>query len=88
LALLEGHLPPGLVPTEADRPLISNQSEDIATYQALTDAPLFTKQSGQIYVPNEIQGRRLRAYLEKVIATKAQTLDEPLFAQLALETVV
>ncbi|MEM9903592.1 MAG: hypothetical protein AAF921_01015 [Cyanobacteria bacterium P01_D01_bin.44] len=88
LALLEGHLPPGLVPTEADRPLISNRSEEIATYQALTDAPLFTKQSGQIYVPNETQGRRLRAYLEKVIATKAQTLDEPLFAQLAVETVV
>ncbi|MEM8810457.1 MAG: hypothetical protein AAGF01_30980, partial [Cyanobacteria bacterium P01_G01_bin.38] len=88
LALLEGHLPPGLVPTDADRPLISNRSEEIATYQALTDAPLFTKQSGQIYVPNEIQGRRLRVYLEKVIATKSQTLDEPLFAQLALETVV
>ncbi|NEP18830.1 MAG: hypothetical protein F6J97_18340, partial [Leptolyngbya sp. SIO4C1] len=86
LALLEGHLPPGLVPTEADRPWISNQSRDIATYQALTEAPLFTKQSSQIYVPNETQGRRLRAYLEQVIAEKAQTLDEPLFAQLAVET--
>ncbi|MEL7501988.1 MAG: hypothetical protein AAFN18_05925 [Cyanobacteria bacterium J06554_6] len=82
LALLEGHLPPGLVPTASDRPWISDQSEAMRTYQALTAAPLFTKQSNQIYVPNETQSQRLSDYLAQVITNKAQSLEEPLIAQL------
>ena len=88
LALLEGHLPPGLIPTESDRPYISNQSQEIVTYQGLTEAPLFSKQNGQIYVPNETQSRRLRAYMEQIMADKIQSLDEPMIAQLAVETLV
>ena len=84
LALLEGHLPPGLVITATDQPWISLQSEDITTYQALTESPLFTKER-QIYIPNEAQSRRLRAHLEKIMATSLQQLDEPLIAQLAVE---
>ncbi len=84
LALLEGHLPPGLVPTPSDRPWISADSSAVGTYQALTAAPLFTKQTNQIYVPNETQGQRLRAYMEAVVADKAQSLQEPLIAQLAM----
>ncbi|MEL6249955.1 MAG: hypothetical protein AAFR15_18325, partial [Cyanobacteria bacterium J06627_15] len=82
LALLEGHLPPGLVPTTSDRPWINDQSEAMRTYQALTAAPLFTKQSNQIYVPNETQSQRLSDYLAQVITNKAQSLEEPLIAQL------
>ncbi|MEO1592497.1 MAG: hypothetical protein AAFU71_14585, partial [Cyanobacteria bacterium J06632_22] len=83
LALLEGHLPPGLVPTPSDRPWISANSAAVETYQALTAAPLFTKQSNQIYVPNETQGQRLRDYMASVVAGKVQSLQEPLIAQLA-----
>jgi hypothetical protein len=82
LALIEGHLPPGLVPTEGDRPMISAQSPDIGTYQILAELPLFRKQGGQIYIADSQQGERLRNHLEALLATKAQTLQEPLTADL------
>ncbi len=78
LALIEGHLPPGLVPTAGDRPLISAQSSDIATYRALSELPLFRKQGGQIYIADPQQGDRLRSHLETLLATKVQSLSEPM----------
>ena len=78
LALIEGHLPPGLVPTSGDRPLISAQSSDIATYKALSELPLFRKQGGQIYIADPKQGERLRSHLEKLLSTKAQSLSAPM----------
>ncbi len=78
LALIEGHLPPGLVPTSGDRPLISAQSSDIATYKGLSELPLFRKQGGQIYIADPQQGDRLRSHLENLLATKAQSLSEPM----------
>ncbi len=86
LALIEGHLPPGLVPTEGDRPWISAQSSEIGTYQMLAELPLFKKQGGQIYIADPQQGDRLRTHLETILADKAQTLKEPLTAPLAPET--
>ncbi|MGB7085568.1 MAG: hypothetical protein WBD47_08440, partial [Phormidesmis sp.] len=88
LALIEGHLPPGLVPTEGDRPMISAQSPDINSYRALAELPLFKKQGGQIYIADPQQGDRLRTHLESVLATKAQTLSEPLSVQLNPENVL
>ena len=87
LALIEGHLPPGLVPTESDRPLISAQSPDIPTYEVISELPLFKKQGGQIYIADAEQGERLRQHLESVLASKAQALDKPQSLQLAAETV-
>ena len=78
LALIEGHLPPGLVPTSGDRPLISAQSSDIETYKALSELPLFRKQGGQIYIADPKQGERLRSHLETLLSTKAQSLGEPM----------
>ena len=86
LALLEGHLPPGLVPTAADRSLICDRTADLLTYQTLLQTPLFTKTAtesgGQIYIPNEEQAQRLRNYLAQVLVHKNQTLEEPLLSQL------
>ena len=82
LALLEGHLPPGLVPGSKERSRIGYRPEEALMYQGLMEAPLFSKQTDQIYVPNEEQCRRLRAYLELVIDGKYQTLEEPLLGQL------
>jgi hypothetical protein len=70
------------VPTEGDRPMISAQSPDISTYQMLAELPLFRKQGGQIYIADPQQGERLRSHLETLLATKAQTLQEPLTADL------
>ena len=83
LALLEGHLPPGLLPTQQDLPLLSERSLEIGNYQALGSTSLFTKQGGQIYVPNLAQRQRLSEHLEVLMANKHQTLEEPLIAQLA-----
>jgi hypothetical protein len=80
LALIEGHLPPGLVPTEGDRPLISAQSSDIENYRLLAELPLFRKQGAQIYVADPEQGERLRTHLESLLATKAQSLSQPMEA--------
>ena len=86
LALLEGHLPPGLVPTAADRGLISDRTTDLATYRALLKTPLFSKtvteSGGVIYTPNEAPAEQLRAYFNRILIGKAQTLEEPLIAQL------
>ncbi|PSN17214.1 hypothetical protein C7271_18920, partial [filamentous cyanobacterium CCP5] len=76
IALLEGHMPPGLVPSNS--PMVANAGD----YQALREGRLFTRSGGQIYVPNGEQVERLRAYLAMVLAGKAQTLDEPLLAGL------
>ncbi len=87
LALIEGHLPPGLVPIDSDRPLISAQSPDIPTYKLISELPLFRKQGGQIYIADAEQGERLRQHLENVLEGKLQTLSEPQSLQLAAETV-
>ncbi|MDJ0701750.1 MAG: hypothetical protein QNJ46_00580 [Leptolyngbyaceae cyanobacterium MO_188.B28] len=83
LALLEGHLPPGLIPTEPDLPWMTQQSLDNGDYQSLGSPPLFTKQGKQIYIPNLTQRQRLSDHLEGLMAGKHQTLEEPLIAQLA-----
>ncbi|ESA33084.1 hypothetical protein N836_23765 [Leptolyngbya sp. Heron Island J] len=86
LALLEGHLPPGLVPTAADRGLICDRTTDLPTYRALLQTPLFSKtvteSGGQIYIPNEAQAKKLLAYVNQLLTGKVQTLEEPLIAQL------
>ncbi len=86
LALLEGHLPPGLVPTSADRGLIGDRTADLPTYRALLQTPLFSKRvtesGGQIYIPNEAQAERLRTYINRLLVDKVQTLEEPLIAHL------
>ncbi|MBE9070645.1 hypothetical protein IQ260_28805 [Leptolyngbya cf. ectocarpi LEGE 11479] len=86
LALLEGHLPPGLVPTAADRGLICDRTTDLPTYHSLLKTPLFrktvTESGGHIYIPNEAQAEQLRAYFNRLLIDKTQTLEEPLLAQL------
>ncbi|NEQ48575.1 MAG: hypothetical protein F6K11_00345 [Leptolyngbya sp. SIO3F4] len=86
LALLEGHLPPGLVPTDADRGLICDRTSDLSTYRALLQTPLFSKtvteSGGQMYIPNEAQAEQLRAYVNRLLINKVQTLEEPLIAHL------
>lgn len=86
LALIEGHLPPGLVPTEGDRPMISAQSSDTETYQRLAELPLFKKQGGQIYIADVEQGKRLHTYLDALIAAKSQTLKLPLTVDLIAQS--
>ncbi|HEY9858267.1 MAG TPA: hypothetical protein V6D16_02095 [Candidatus Obscuribacterales bacterium] len=84
LALLEGHLPPGLVPSEPDRDLLTEASRQYLDAQSLTIAPLFFKEGNQIYRPNLEQCRRLREYLGQVMVNTHQTLEEPFAVNLHL----
>lgn len=84
LALLEGHLPAGLVPDSAGRSRLSAATLDTPTYRTLMAGPLFTRQSGQIYVPNPDACEHMRQHLVMLFAQKRQSLAEPLIAQLVL----
>jgi hypothetical protein len=78
LALLEGHLPPGLVPIEKDANLLTSASRQNPEYKALLEAPLFHKRDNQTYEPNNQQRQRFLQYLAAVLANTHQTLTEPL----------
>ncbi len=83
LALLDGHLPPGLVPGNGEAPILSAVTQTDPLYVSLRSQPLFTKQASQIIVPNLEQCQRLRAYFGQLLHNKVQTLEEPLIGQLA-----
>jgi hypothetical protein len=82
LALLEGHLPPGLVPT-LDSALVAPTAASQSTAAHLLQAPLFFKQDDHTYRPNLQQWQRLRAHLDTLLATTYQKLNEPLQVSLA-----
>jgi uncharacterized coiled-coil DUF342 family protein len=82
IALLEGRLPPGLLPADGRNPLIHSTPQATANHQALTSTPLFSRPNSQIYVPNLGQCQRLQTYMEHLLANKHQTLIDPLLAKL------
>ncbi|NJL20279.1 MAG: hypothetical protein HC895_04715 [Leptolyngbyaceae cyanobacterium SM1_3_5] len=88
LALLEGRLPPGLVPTDRDDPdapeptRLAPVSRQNPEYAALLAAPLFHKLDAQTYQPNPEQWSRFQQYLGTLTASTHQTLTEPLTMQL------
>lgn len=77
-ALLEGHLPPGLVPTDRDRDLLAPVSQNNPTYAQLLAAPLFHKEDNQTYRLNPEQKAAFLRYLSTLLATTGQSLAEPL----------
>ncbi len=82
MALLEGHLPPGLVPAISAHSPLYTQGTAEARHKALLVQPLFHKGKGQQYIPNPAQRERLQHYLDLLLAEKHQTLAEPLITQL------
>jgi hypothetical protein len=86
LALLEGHLPPGLVPTEKHADLLAPQSRQNPDYQMLLAAPLFQKLDSQTYRPNYQQWNHFRSYLSTITASTHQKLSEPLTVGLSVST--
>jgi hypothetical protein len=78
LALLQGHLPPGLVPIERDAYRLTQASQHNPDYQALLAAPLFIQEDAATYRPNPQQWPLFRRYLDTVLATSYQKLTDPL----------
>ncbi|MBE7380638.1 MAG: hypothetical protein F6J95_004435 [Leptolyngbya sp. SIO1E4] len=84
VALLEGHLPPGLVPDATARAYLSSATLNSDTYAGLSASTVFTRQSGQIYMLNPQQRDLIRTSLATRLANKHQALSEPLIAQLVM----
>ncbi|MEM9001923.1 MAG: hypothetical protein AAGE59_00205 [Cyanobacteria bacterium P01_F01_bin.86] len=84
LAILEGHLPPGLIPDASINPYLSQLTLDREIDQELGAERLFTRQSGQIYMLNAPQRDRIRMHLIALWANKRQSIAEPLIAQLVV----
>ena len=75
VSFLDGQLPTGLVPSKATALLIT--SSQTADYQALTAAPLFSRQDHH-YRLNHQQRDRLWHHLQTILAQTDQTLEAPL----------
>ncbi len=86
IALLEGRLPPGLLPA-VNNPFIRFPAGEDADLQALLTTPLFNRPNSQVYVPNPGQCERLRTYMELLLSDKHQSLRDPLLARLVSLTV-
>lgn len=82
LALLEGHLPPGLIPADADLPLLAAESASNPDYQAIRLTPLLLKHADRTYEPNPHVWAYLQQYLNTLLADTEQTLEQPLPAAL------
>ena len=78
LALLQGHLPPGLVPLERDAYLLTQESQHNPDYQALLEEPLFIQEDAETYRPNPQQWPLFRRYVDTLLATSYQKLTDPL----------
>jgi hypothetical protein len=76
--LLAGQLPTGLVPTTASSILLTPESQHNPEYQAISVAPLFTRQENQFYALNLQQRDRLWQHLQTILTNTHQTLAEPL----------
>ncbi|MBW4466811.1 MAG: hypothetical protein KME07_15415 [Pegethrix bostrychoides GSE-TBD4-15B] len=81
LALLEGYLPPGLVPSPSDLALLTAASAANPDYQAIQLTPLFYKSADKAersYAANRAQWDYLQRYLETLLADTEQRLNQPL----------
>ncbi|MEM6519644.1 MAG: hypothetical protein AAF722_09995, partial [Cyanobacteria bacterium P01_C01_bin.70] len=81
-AILEGHLPPGLLPDAATAALLSRADWMTQSYRELAAASVFSQPSRNIYMVNPSQRDRLRDHLATLLRHQQQSLAEPLIAQL------
>lgn len=76
LALLEGHLPPGLIPTESDAVLFNQASLRNVDFRGMQVAP-FCQRQGDYCYPNRYQWNQLHRYLETILNRTRQKLEQP-----------
>ncbi|MBD1849354.1 hypothetical protein [Leptolyngbya sp. FACHB-711] len=79
LAILEGQLPPGLIPAEAERNLLTPQSQQNPEYQAIDHAPFHqeTYPDGKAYRIDRNQLAELHRYWELLRSNTYQQLTQP-----------
>jgi len=74
LALLEGHLPPGLVPSEQDAVLFDDALLRNPEFRVMRVAP-FCQRQGDYCYPHHPQWNQLQRYLETILRCTQQKLD-------------
>ncbi len=84
LGLVEGQLPPGLVPTIDNAIWLSQASKKNPQYLTLTATGLFFQEDNQLYRPNLQQQKLMRQYLEIVLSGSYQKFEEPLIVKLGI----
>ncbi|MFZ4639896.1 MAG: hypothetical protein ACOYMP_05785 [Nodosilinea sp.] len=80
VALLEGRLPPGLLPAGGVDGFIRFEPDHLHINPG--DIKLFSQPSPQVYVFNQEDYQRLQPYLETLLAQKHQSLIDPLLVKL------
>lgn len=75
--LLNGYLPPGLVPTTANAHWLTLASQQNRDYQRITIAPLFVQGEDFRYRANGRQCQYLRQYFAALLSGTRQKLEEP-----------
>ncbi|NEP80593.1 MAG: hypothetical protein F6K39_21930 [Okeania sp. SIO3B3] len=79
-AILEGKLPPGLMPSEEDLMLLSEVYRENSDYQSLRAKPLFYQEAdGSGYCLRDEQAEYAREYLNKLVANTRQKFEEPFY---------
>ncbi len=86
LALLEGHLPPGLIPEAANLPLLRPESAKNPDYAAIRLTPLFVQLADRTYEANHHSLEYVQQYLETLCGDMDQLLDRPLSLEMGLDT--
>ena len=77
-AILDGKLPPGLIPSEEDLMLLSEVSRQNFYYQSLKANPLFDQKiDSSKYELNYEQAEYVREYLNKIVTSNKQKFKEP-----------
>ncbi|MGJ3250761.1 MAG: hypothetical protein ACFE0J_06480 [Elainellaceae cyanobacterium] len=82
LAILEGQLPAGFVPTQSDFDCLTPESQQNPDYRILLAAPLFHKKDYQTYQTNIEQCHQVRRYLNSLTASARQKLTAPILTNL------
>lgn len=77
LEILEGYLPMGLIPSEIDRGLLTEDSWQNPDYQTSIAKKPFVREGDRTYRLNPETSPHLRQYFTKVLAQSQQKLAEP-----------
>ena len=80
--LLEGELPPGLVPSIEHSSLLAIASQQNPHYLQVTAAGLFSQEENQLYHLNLQQQERLYQYLDVLLSGTYQQFEEPMIVGL------
>lgn len=81
VCLVEGKMPPGLIPSAEDNIRLSQSSRENLQNSQLLLAPLFSQTEEHKYRLNYQQRERLCQYLDKVLSGNYQKFEEPLIVK-------